>query len=216
VPVVALQQFLPLRIAEWQHLRKPVADPGRVVETASFGLRVRTAETLDQPLQQCREQAVLGLDLRRRRLGTELDFGHDQSIVAHPRAQHVETAFAAHLQTEQAVVADVEVDDARARAERGRRRGRADFGAVEDQADPEATLAARALLDHVKVARLEHAQAQVAAGKQYGAQREQRQFGPGHAASVGARRGPGKPALIGPRPASRRSGAARRRIRRWT
>src|SRR6185312_2633507 len=110
------------------------------------------------------------------------------AVRTYPRASHPEALAAFGHDAEQAVGVVVEIHDARQRAHRGRQGRLAGLAPLQDQADAEAALVARALAHQVKVARLEDAQLQPPAGVQHGGQREQRQLGAGgtssHAGSV--------------------------------
>lgn len=101
------------------------------------------------------------------------DFGHQQSVVADPEPIDVKPLLPLGDNPEQAVVADMKVDDAGAGAEcRGHGRPTC-LRALQNRTHPERHLLARALTNKIEIAALEHSQSQTAARKQHVVQRKE-------------------------------------------
>jgi hypothetical protein len=111
--------------------------------------------------------------------GEHLDARAGQAARLDPPLQDAETALAACHDLQDAELGHVPGRDARGAADVHRHGGRADFGALADQADAERRVLAQAGFRHVQVALLEEPQRQPPAREEHRLQREERDVGGG-------------------------------------
>src|SRR5690606_8218197 len=140
------------------------------------------------PLQQRRQHRVLGSQFLVGVRVAPFHFAHDQAVVAHPGALHVEAAMAAHPQGQQAAVVGAEILDPGFGAERGGRGRGTGFLALDDHAHAEAAAFASAFAHQVQVARFEYPQLEQRARHQHRVQREQPEYLRRHGSSAARNR----------------------------
>src|SRR5690348_14697065 len=170
------EQVLALDVAQGQQLGETESDPTRIVVTFARTVAPREPGLLDETFEDGRQQRKLDGYRHGRLIRPPPHFADYEAVAAHAGLLDPETPPAHDADPEQPVGQGIEIDDAGEGTDRRRQRGCVGLLPLHDQAYPECTLGSCALAHHVDVTQFEDPQAQRAARKQHGVEREQRDF----------------------------------------